>query len=283
MEVSTRNGYGHQHDDASVLSNAVFDEKASAATEICNLHGAKAAPIEKNGQHIGIKHISLFDSASANGALFTTKALVTQPLVQEEVFCRDSKQSQSHREAKMATAVRMILECLGEDSSREGLLKTPERYARAMLFFTKGYADDLGVAVNDAVFNVDVNEQVLVRDIDLFSMCEHHLVPFMGKVHIAYIPNGRVLGLSKLARIAEIFARRLQIQERLTQQIAQAIEECLAPQGVYVVVEAAHMCMVMRGIQKTGAMTTTAHRTGVYLRDEKAEKRFEFLLNLGRS
>ncbi|KAE8361300.1 hypothetical protein BDV27DRAFT_160865 [Aspergillus caelatus] len=140
----------------------------------------------------------------------------------------------------MAASIRNILEDMGEDPNREGLLKTPERYAKAMLFFTKGYEEyayDIG---KDAIFNA--------RDIEVFSMCEHHLIPFVGKVHIAYIPNGRVLGLSKLARIADIYARRLQVQERLTKQIAQAIEDLLQPQGVAVVMESAHMCMIMRGI-----------------------------------
>ncbi|KAB8233024.1 GTP cyclohydrolase I [Aspergillus alliaceus] len=184
------------------------------------------------------------------------------------------------REVKVAASMKKILEDIGEDPNREGLLKTPERYARAMLFFTKGYEESALDIGKNAIFEVDHNEIVLVRDIEVFSMCEHHLIPFMGKVHIGYIPNGRVLGLSKLARIAEVYARRLQIQERLTQQIAQAIDEILQPQGVAVVMESAHMCMVMRGIQKTTSMTTTGCRTGIFKTDKEAEEQFKFLLNL---
>ncbi|KAL2831534.1 GTP cyclohydrolase 1 [Aspergillus cavernicola] len=179
--------------------------------------------------------------------------------------------------------IRNLLENIGEDPTREGLLKTPERYARAMLFFTKGYNESAWNLAKDAIFDVNHNEMVLVRDIEVFSMCEHHLIPFMGKVHIAYIPKGRVLGLSKLARIADVYARRLQVQERLTQQIAQAVTDILKPQGVVVVMESAHMCMVMRGVQKTSSMTTTACRTGIFKEDRNAEEQFQFLLKLRQS
>ncbi|QMW46645.1 GTP cyclohydrolase I [Aspergillus flavus] len=186
------------------------------------------------------------------------------------------------REARMAASIRSILEDIGEDPNRDGLLKTPERYAKALLFFTKGYEESAYDIGKDAIFNINHNEIVLVRDIEVFSMCEHHLIPFVGKVHIAYIPNGRVLGLSKLARIAEIYARRLQVQERLTKQISQAIEELLQPQGVAVVMESAHMCMVMRGVQKSSAMTTTSCRTGVFKTDKEAEEELHFLLKLNQ-
>ncbi|KAE8321294.1 hypothetical protein BDV39DRAFT_212564 [Aspergillus sergii] len=185
-------------------------------------------------------------------------------------------------EARMAASIRSILEDIGEDPNRDGLLKTPERYAKALLFFTKGYEESAYDIGKDAIFNINHNEIVLVRDIEVFSMCEHHLIPFVGKVHIAYIPNGRVLGLSKLARIAEIYARRLQVQERLTKQISQAIEELLQPQGVAVVMESAHMCMVMRGVQKSSAMTTTSCRTGVFKTDKEAEEELHFLLKLNQ-
>ncbi|GFF23212.1 GTP cyclohydrolase 1 [Aspergillus udagawae] len=184
------------------------------------------------------------------------------------------------REKQLAANIRNILKNVGEDPNREGLLKTPERYARAMLFFTKGYDESAWNLAKDAIFNVDHSEMVLVRDIEVFSMCEHHLIPFMGKVHIAYMPSGRVLGLSKLARIAEVYARRLQVQERLTQQIAQAVDDILKPQGVVVVMESAHMCMVMRGIQKTSSMTTTACRTGIFKKNKDVEEQFQFLLKL---
>ncbi|KAL4885687.1 hypothetical protein BJY04DRAFT_205399 [Aspergillus karnatakaensis] len=172
-----------------------------------------------------------------------------------------------------------MLRYLGEDPTRQGLVKTPERYAKAMLFFTKGYNEDLQDTVNDAIFAVDSRELVLVKDIEISSLCEHHLMPFIGKVHIGYIPDGRVIGLSKLARMAEIFARRLQLQERLTHEIACAIERVLVPLGVGVVIEASHMCMVMRGAQKYTAMTTTCCMTGVLEHDSKAKDNFHSLLN----
>ncbi|KAE8135149.1 hypothetical protein BDV38DRAFT_273005 [Aspergillus pseudotamarii] len=172
------------------------------------------------------------------------------------------------RETRMAASIRNILEDMGEDPNREGLLKTPERYAKAMLFFTKGYQENAYDIGKDAIFNVNHTEIVLVRDIE---------------AHIAYIPNGRVLGLSKLARIADIYARRLQVQERLTKQIAQAIEDLLQPQGVAVVMESAHMCMVMRVVQKSSAMTTTSCRTGVFKTDRAAEEELQFLLKLNRN
>ncbi|CAI7629294.1 unnamed protein product [Penicillium manginii] len=198
---------------------------------------------------------------------------------QHQTQCkRDELESQK----ELADAAKKVLQHIGEDPDREGLIKTPDRYAKALLFFTKGYSDDINEVVNNAVFEVDHHDLVLVRDIDIFSMCEHHMVPFMGKIHIGYIPNGRVLGLSKLARIAEVFARRLQVQERLTQQVAEAIDQVLQPKGVAVVVECAHMCMVMRGVQKAGAITVTCRMTGMLQDDHKAREQFYTLLGLGQ-
>lgn len=166
------------------------------------------------------------------------------------------------------------LNLLGEDSEREGLLKTPERVAKSMQFLTQGYSQDAVAILNSAKFHEDVNEMVIVRDIEIYSMCEHHMLPFYGKAHVAYIPNGYITGLSKIARVVDVFSRRLQVQERLTTQILEAIKEALNPQGVAVVVEASHLCMMMRGISKQNSVTTTSAFFGQF---EKNETRSEFL------
>ncbi|RMZ84079.1 hypothetical protein DV737_g1258, partial [Chaetothyriales sp. CBS 132003] len=186
------------------------------------------------------------------------------------------------RLSKLAGAVRTIFECIGEDPEREGLQGTPERYAKALMYFTKGYEENVRDLVNGAVFHEDHDELVIVKDIEVFSLCEHHMVPFIGKMHIGYIPNRRVLGLSKLARLAEMFSRRLQVQERLTKQVALAIAEVLKPQGVAVVMESSHLCMVMRGVQKTASSTTTSCMLGAMRSSAKTREEFLSLLNRGR-
>lgn len=160
---------------------------------------------------------------------------------------------------------RNIIGCLGEDAEREGLLKTPERIAKAMQYMTQGYQQDAVTILNGAKFKEEVSEMVIVKDIELFSMCEHHLLPFFGKAHIAYIPNGYITGLSKLARVVDVYARRLQVQERMTTQILKAIKESLDPLGVAVVIEAKHLCMMMRGVQKQNSVTTTSAFDGEFL------------------
>ncbi|XP_020365649.2 GTP cyclohydrolase 2 [Rhincodon typus] len=176
--------------------------------------------------------------------------------------------------AVLEEAYTSILRGLGEDPGRQGLLKTPRRAATAMLFFTKGYQENVPDILNDAIFDEDHDEVVIVKDIDMFSLCEHHLVPFFGKVHIGYLPNKRVVGLSKLARIVEIYSRRLQVQERLTKQIAVALTEALKPAGVAVIIEATHMCMLMRGVQKINSKTMTSTMLGVFREDEKTREEF---------
>jgi GTP cyclohydrolase I len=175
----------------------------------------------------------------------------------------------------MQEIIRQLLAELGEDPSREGLLDTPKRVEKALAFLTSGYAADVDATLNNALFSVDYNEMVIVRDIDFYSLCEHHLLPFFGKCHVAYIPQGRVLGLSKIPRLVDIFARRLQIQERLTNQIAETLREKVDPLGVAVVMEATHLCMAMRGVEKQNSVATTSAMLGVF-RDD-ARTRMEFL------
>lgn len=176
---------------------------------------------------------------------------------------------------KVKRAVTSILNEVGEDPSREGLLKTPERVAKAYNYLTSGYSKNIKKILNNAIFEEEYDEMVIVKDIDFYSMCEHHMLPFYGKVHIAYIPNGKIVGLSKLPRIVEVFARRLQVQERMTQEIADTIDKYLNPAGVGVVAEAYHMCMMMRGVEKQNSYTLTSAMHGDFKND--ARTRGEFL------
>ena len=175
----------------------------------------------------------------------------------------------------MQELIRQLLAALGEDPSREGLLDTPKRVEKALRFLTSGYTADVDTVLNNALFTVDYNEMVIVKDIDFYSLCEHHLLPFFGRCHVAYIPQGRVIGLSKIPRLVEVFARRLQIQERLTNQIAETLREKVDPLGVAVVVEATHLCMSMRGVEKQNSFATTSAMLGTFQAD--ARTRMEFL------
>lgn len=181
--------------------------------------------------------------------------------------------------AKIAAHYKEILRLLGEDPDREGLLKTPERVAKALQFLTKGYAQDGAEILSGALFREEYSQMVLVKDIDLYSTCEHHVMPFIGKAHVAYIPDGTITGISKIARVVETYARRLQVQERLTVQIRDCIQKTLNPLGVAVVIEAAHTCMQIRGVEKANAVTVTSAFSGVFLKDERTRNEF---LNLIR-
>ncbi len=172
-----------------------------------------------------------------------------------------------------------ILQLLGEDAEREGLLKTPERVAKAWAYITKGYREDPIAILKSAIFREEYKQMVLVKDIEVYSVCEHHMLPFIGKAHVAYIPNGYITGLSKIARVVDCFARRLQVQERLTVQIRDSIQEALNPVGVAVVIEASHMCMQMRGIEKQGSATTTSAFTGIFLSDPRTREEFLSLIS----
>lgn len=173
-----------------------------------------------------------------------------------------------------------ILSLLGEDASREGLIKTPERVAKSMQFLTQGYSADPVAILNSAKFKEDYKQIVLVKDIEIYSLCEHHMLPFYGKAHVAYIPNGYITGLSKIPRVVDAFARRLQVQERLTVQIRDCIQETLKPLGVAVVIEAAHMCMQIRGVQKQNSVTTTSAFTGAFLKDIRTREEFMRLIGV---
>ena len=198
---------------------------------------------------------------------------MTKPI--EEISLRDEKAPDVH---KIAGHVREIIKLLGEDPSREGLRKTPERYEKALKFLTSGYLQNAEHVLNGATFSVSYDEMVVVKDIEFFSLCEHHLLPFFGKCHVAYLPNKRVIGLSKVARLVNMFARRLQIQERLTSQIALAIEEKISPEGVGVIIEARHLCMQMRGVEKQHGQAVTSAMLGGFRHNKQTRDEFLALI-----
>ncbi|HEY7000412.1 MAG TPA: GTP cyclohydrolase I FolE [Candidatus Udaeobacter sp.] len=196
----------------------------------------------------------------------------------EEPFTRETDRLPEKDLNKIAKAYRELLQGIGEDINREGLRRTPDRAARALEFLTQGYRQNLDEIINGAVFKSSASEIILVKDIELYSLCEHHLLPFIGRAHVAYLPSGKVIGLSKVARIVDVFARRLQIQENLTTQIAESLMHCLEPSGVAVVVEAKHLCMMMRGVEKQNSVMKTSCLLGAFKEDARTRSEFLSLL-----
>ena len=192
-------------------------------------------------------------------------------------------ESSSLQESSTQELLRELLLRLGEDPDRDGLLRTPERMQKSLEYLTKGYQEDADKVLQGALFDVPYDEMVIIKDIEMFSLCEHHLLPFFGKVHVAYIPNGKVLGLSKIPRLVDIFARRLQVQERLTVQIAETIQNAIQPQGVGVVVEARHLCVMMRGVEKQHSSAVTSHMLGSFRTADKTREEFLSLIRNGKN
>lgn len=238
-----------------------------------DIHGQEEVEVEESSNR---KLAKITSNSSA--IVSTAKVRDTDDDNKNKEKISDELTEEEARIAKMSKACCTILECIGEDPNREGLVKTPERWAKALLFMCHGYHLSPEQVTNQAVFSENHNEMVVVKNIDIHSLCEHHMVPFTGHVHIGYIPNGQIIGLSKLARLAEMYARRLQVQERLTRQIADALVETVQPLGVAVVVECKHFCMVMRGVQKTGAITTTSSVRGCFESNPKTRAEFFSIL-----
>jgi len=246
------------------------------------LNGERNGTSERNGEHEKLrerKESVTFEPPPSRAMVRRRSSLLHTKCMFHNDLELDHRPSQRQQlVGEMADSYRHLLTSLGENVEREGLLKTPERAAKALLYFTKGYDQTIQEVLNGAIFNEDHDEMVIVKDIEMFSMCEHHMVPFMGKVSVAYLPRGKVLGLSKVARIVEIFSRRLQVQERLTKQIAHALLEAIQPSGVAVTIEATHMCMVMRGVQKINAKTVTSCMLGVFRDDPKTREEYLALM-----
>jgi GTP cyclohydrolase IA len=211
------------------------------------------------------------------------KSVIRRHLVKPGAVVKKIYESSSLQESSTQELLRELLLRLGEDPDRDGLLRTPERMQKSLEYLTKGYQEDADKVLQGALFDVPYDEMVIIKDIEMFSLCEHHLLPFFGKVHVAYIPNGKVLGLSKIPRLVDIFARRLQVQERLTVQIAETIQNAIQPQGVGVVVEARHLCVMMRGVEKQHSSAVTSHMMGSFRSADKTREEFLSLIRNGKN
>lgn len=222
--------------------------------------------------------LPIVGSSLMQGKSQNEKRFISNLRNDDEYPYADSFVDENQTLAKLAENIRENLGLLGENPDREGLLKTPERVAKALLYLTSGYRSDPREILLSAVFHEKYDEMVLVKDIEVFSMCEHHMLPFFGKAHVAYIPNGKIVGLSKIPRVVDVYARRLQVQERMTQEIRDVIEEVLEPKGVAVVVEAKHLCMVMRGVEKQNSTTTTSAMSGEFLKNSATRSEFMRLI-----
>jgi len=211
------------------------------------------------------------------------KSAIRETWVKPVTAVKKINESSALSSASTQDLLREILLRLGEDPTRDGLLRTPERMQKSLEYLTKGYEQDADKVLQGALFDVPYDEMVIVKDVEMFSLCEHHLLPFFGKVHVAYIPNGKVLGLSKIPRLVDIFARRLQVQERLTVQIAETIQNAIQPQGVGVVIEARHLCVMMRGVEKQHSSAVTSHMLGTFRNADKTREEFLSLIRNGKN
>lgn len=284
----TRNRNRNRNRNGKNNTNATSDSLTAALNGRHNAFENRRSSMSKAARDPRDKPVAKKGTLQAN----QPRPRSPSPVIDFDGLSRPSRGTRQRREEtaeeaekrleKMSGAVRTLLECVGEDPDREGLLATPSRYAKALLFLTKGYQVNVEDIINDALFSEGHNEMVIVKDIEINSLCEHHLVPFTGKMHIGYIPSDTVIGLSKLPRIAEMYARRLQIQERLTKEVAHAIMEIVKPQGVAVVMESSHLCMVMRGVEKTGTTTITSCVLGCFERKSKTRNEFLSLVGVNR-